>query len=75
MYSHCWEESIQELGQQSKREGGQQEVERGEGQASRMRHALPQAVIHLHTDYATRVNHVLSAVGGRQGAKALLHWV
>ena len=32
--------------------GGQQEVEGGEGQANRMRHALPQAVIHLHTDYA-----------------------
>lgn len=33
-------------------EGGQQEVERGEGQTSRMRHASPQAVIHLHTGYA-----------------------
>ena len=51
VYSHCWKESIQELGQQPKREGGQQEVERGEEQASRMRHALSQAVIHLHTDY------------------------
>ena len=26
------------------------------GQASRMRHALPEAVIHLHTDYAVVVN-------------------
>ena len=32
--------------------GGQQEVEGGEGQASRMRHNLPQEVINLHTYYA-----------------------
>ena len=37
------------------RGGGQQEVEGGEGQASRMRHALPEAVIHLHTYYAIDV--------------------
>ena len=43
------------------REGeGQQEVEGGDGRASRMRYALPQAVIHLHTDYAERVPMVRS---------------
>ena len=31
--------------------GGQQEAEGREVTASRMRHALPEAVIHLHTDY------------------------
>ena len=32
--------------------GGQQEAEGGERQVSRMRHALPQVVIHLHVYYA-----------------------
>jgi len=32
--------------------GGQQEAEGGEVTASRIRRALPDEVIHLHTDYA-----------------------
>jgi len=38
--------------------GGQQEAEGGEVTASRMRHALPEAVIHLHTDYASMNNQI-----------------
>ena len=32
--------------------GPQQEMKGGEGQTSRMRHALPKEVIHLHIYYA-----------------------
>ena len=36
--------------------GGQQRVEGGEVQVSRKRHALPDELIHLHTDYAPSVD-------------------
>lgn len=37
-----------------KARGEQQKAEGGEGQASQMRHALPDEVIHQHTYYAVR---------------------
>ena len=45
--------------------GGQQRAEGGEVKASRMRHALPEEVIHLHTDYAnqkTRVDLLIESI-------------
>lgn len=40
----------------------------GEGQASRMRHALPDQVIHLHTEYASLTN-LQKALNGRFGLR------